>query len=143
MLLCEGLFFIFGLIALIGGKFRLFGKRTALGTRARIVGLILILPGPVALFLGFMLGLSGGATEDAVGILTVFEALMLVAAFVAAIVITLTSPEAEAQLTPGSVPLSGNDANTQRLRQLREMVDSGLISEDEYQKKKSEILNRM
>lgn len=143
MLICEGLFFIAGLIALIAGKFRLYGKRTVSGTRARIVGLILLLPGPVAFLLGVVLGASGGASNEAIGVLSVFEVLMLVAAFVVAIVLTLTAPETDDLHSTSSLSISPAEVSTQKLKQLKEMVDTGLISEEEYQDKRSELLNRM
>ena len=144
MLICEGLFFIAGLIALIVGKFRLYGKRTVSGTRARIVGLILLLPGPVAVLLGVVLGASGGASTEALSALSVFEALMLVAAFVVAIVLTLTAPESDNSPTSTEISqFSSADVGAQKLKQLKEMVDTGLISEEEYQNKRSEIINKI
>ncbi len=102
MLICEGLFFVVGLVALIAGQFRLYGKRTVQGTRARVVGLILMVPGPLALLMGLVLGASGAATEAA-GALSAFGVMMVVAAFVVAAIVTLTTPEAPTAAAPSSV----------------------------------------
>ena len=141
MVICEGLLFIVGLVALIAGKFRLYGKRTVRGTRARVVGLILMVPGPLALLMGLVLGASGAATTEAIGALSVFEVLMLVAAFVVAAVVTLTTPETPTAISSSDVPPL--EDSMQKLKGLKDMLDSGLITAQEYEAKKAEILSKM
>ena len=149
MLICDGFFFIVGLVALIAGKFRLYGKRTVQGTRARVVGLILMVPGPLAFLMGLVLGASGGSTPEAVGTLSVFEVLMLVAAFVFAAIVTLTTPEVPTATAPSSVSTlststsPASEDSTQKLKKLKEMLDSSLITTQEYEAKKAEILSKM
>jgi len=109
MLICEGVMFIAGLIALIAGKIRLYGQKTVEGTRARVIGLILLLPGPLALGIGLMFGLSG-ATQDTIEALSICELGMLVIAIIAALVIALTAPQTPAPTMAAAPAFSGYPA---------------------------------
>jgi hypothetical protein len=139
LMICEGIFFIAGLIALIVGKFRLYGKQTIQGTRARVVGLILMAPGPLALSIGLVIGASGRVTQETINLVTGIEMLIVGAAFVGAAVVTLTTPE-EPTMEQASSPM---EDSAHQLRSLKEMLDAGLITAQEYEAKKTEILSRM
>jgi len=95
MLYCEGLFFIFGLVALISGRFRLYGKHTIRGTAARLVGLVAILPITIAAPVGFVLGSTGANSPQVIDALTVIEFGLLVGAFIVALVVTWQTPATE------------------------------------------------
>ena len=62
ILILEIAMFVLGLIGLIGGKLPLSKGKTLEGTRARIAGLIILLPLPLALGAGIVIGflVAGG-----------------------------------------------------------------------------------
>jgi hypothetical protein len=60
-LFAEIILFAGGLYALIAGKIKLTGSISLEGTRARIAGLFLAAPLPLALITGFGLGILSGA----------------------------------------------------------------------------------
>jgi hypothetical protein len=99
LLICEGLSFLAGLIIIIVGKARIYGNKTIQGTRARLIGLILMIPGPLAVCMGFFVGLGGGLTQENVAILTGIETLIVAGAWITALIIALTAPE-----TPKAAP---------------------------------------
>lgn len=59
LLILELAMFVGGIIALIRGKIKL-GKRTAEGSQARIASMFLIIPLPIAVVIGFCLGVMSG-----------------------------------------------------------------------------------
>jgi excisionase family DNA binding protein len=93
LLICEGLFFFAGLYSLITARFRLYGKRTVQGDRARLIGLVLMLPGPLAFTLDIFIAGSVELTEETLFNLTLLELLIVVGAFVLAIILFVSAPE--------------------------------------------------
>jgi hypothetical protein len=78
---------IFGLVGLISGKLTISKKVKVVGTPARITGVILMLPLPLALALGFMLGILLGnsvSLSDLQTIATIAELLLIFACLVIA-----------------------------------------------------------
>lgn len=61
MLFLEIGMFVAGLVALIAGKLRLSKNNNLTGTRARIVGVILMLPLPLAFGIGLIIGAMAGS----------------------------------------------------------------------------------
>ncbi len=55
-LVAEIFMLVFGIMALVTGKFTLTRARVVTGVPARVVGAILVLPLPLALVMGFLLG---------------------------------------------------------------------------------------
>jgi hypothetical protein len=148
MFICEGLFLFVGFVSLIIGKFRLYGKKTVVGARARVIGLLLMLPIPVGFALGFIFAASGDTSKETITMVSGIEALTLIAAFIFAVVLTLTAPEPEPQSALPTMysPIGStfaSDDRVQRLKDLKQMLDLGLISTQEYEAKRSEILSKM
>ena len=142
MLICEGLYFIAGLYALLAGKIRIYRKKVIKGKRAQLVGVILILPGPLAFGLGWIAGITFGTTPEIIGLLTILEAVMLIGVLIAVIVIGVTTPDdPEDDLWP---PIAPEISETgQKLQQLHDMLDAGLITREEYEAKRTDIINKM
>jgi len=142
MLICEGIFFILGLYALISGNIRVYGKKVIKGKRAQLLGVLLLLPGPLAFGLGLIIGSVYGASPDVITALTGFEALMLIGVLIAAIVIGVTTPDEPEEMMGLSSGPRGSDTG-QKLQQLREMLNAGLITREEYEAKRTDIITKM
>ena len=142
MIICEGIMFIAGLIALVAGKIRMYGKKTLQGGRARLVGIILMAPGPLALLLGTVIGARGGVTQDNITALTALEAGMLVVAIIAAIIIAVTAPQPTAETVKIDYAAAPVEDTSAKLKQLQEMLDKGLITPQDYEVKRSELLSK-
>lgn len=142
MVICEGLYFIAGLYALIAGKIRVYRKKVIKGKRAQLLGVILILPAPIAFGLGWITGITFGMTPEIIGLLTIFEAVMLIGVLIAVIVIGVTTPDdPDDDLWP---PIAPDISETgQKLQQLHEMLDAGLITREEYEDKRTDIITKM
>lgn len=54
LLLCEGVMFFAGLFFLISGRARFGGSKVVQGDRARVIGILLLLPGPIAIIMGVL-----------------------------------------------------------------------------------------
>jgi hypothetical protein len=83
LLIAEIIMLVGGLVALVTGKLKLSNALQLEGTPARIAGAILMAPLPLALAIGFMIGLligMGALPESALGLSTVIE-IALVAAY--------------------------------------------------------------
>ncbi len=110
MIICEALFLIFGLYALLTGRIRISGKRTIVGTRARTIGLLLIAP----LIFGFCGGMYVGATQgsairdSSLSDLVLLEVVVMSCTLLAALGLSLTAPETPVVGTPSnSFPVYG------------------------------------
>lgn len=142
MLICEGVYFIVGLYALISGKIRIYGKKVIKGKRAQLLGVLLILPGPLAFGLGWIVGITFGSSPETITSLTIFEGIMLFGVLVAAIVIGVTSPD-EIDEAGISSTESERSETRHKLQQLQEMLNAGLITREEYEAKRTEIITNM
>jgi len=142
MLICEGVYFIVGLYALISGKIRIYGKKVIKGKRAQLLGVLLILPGPFAFGLGWIVGITLGSSPETITSLTIFEGIMLFGVLVAAIVIGVTSPD-EIDEAGISSTESERSETRHKLQQLQEMLNAGLITREEYEAKRTEIITNM
>jgi len=105
---------VMGLIGVITGKLTIAKNTRVEGTPARIAGVILMLPLPTALFLGFMLGLLLGNSmplETIQIIATVLEFGLIIVCLVVALMyanskkITVTPPAAPPQEPPAVPPV--------------------------------------
>jgi hypothetical protein len=102
MLFLEIAMFIVGLISLITGKFVLSKGIILTGTPARIAGGIFMLPIPIALGAGFILGLTVGS--DATGIATVIEIVIVLACLGGGYLYANANKPAPAPLPPPQEP---------------------------------------
>ncbi|HEV3079992.1 MAG TPA: hypothetical protein VGY66_09440 [Gemmataceae bacterium] len=97
-LIAEIVALIGGIMAIAKGQIRMLGSRTVEGTPARIAGVILILPLPLALVAGFMYGVilaSQGREfdEKAKPIAAIMEAAIFLVCMTAAVIVTLTAKQ--------------------------------------------------
>jgi hypothetical protein len=103
MLIAEILMLVGGLYALIAGRVRLTKNMYLEGWRARIAGLFLAAPLPLAFVAGFSIGLLIGAgvlpasAESAAGIV---ELLLVIGGLVGAVVFALVTKPKEQDLSP-------------------------------------------
>ncbi len=110
MIICEAFFVIFGLYALLAGRIRISGKHSVVGTRARVIGLILIAPVILAFCGGIIVPVSTGSPlrgSTYVDMLYL-EIAVMSAAVIAAIVLSTTAPETPAAVVgipSGSFPV--------------------------------------
>lgn len=95
MFICEAFFVLFGLYALVTGRIRLIGKRSVVGSRARMIGLILLTPVAFAFFGGVIIGLLQGGSfrTSEVQNVVVLELAAMIVAIIAALVIASNTPE--------------------------------------------------
>ena len=112
MLICEGLFLLFGLYAIFTGKIRLFGQRTITGDRARLIGFLLLVPLIFGLGAGFIVGAMATNTAQLqrdIATLSVIEFVVLIGSFVISIFLALSTPPAPPSSTVygGSSPPTG------------------------------------
>ena len=92
ILIAEILMLVGGLYALIAGRIRLTKNMSLEGTRARVAGLFLAAPLPLALLLGFVIGFLFGS--DAVGFATIVEIILVIGGLVGSVLYaTLTKPK--------------------------------------------------
>ncbi len=84
MIFVEGFFVIVGLYMLVSEKISLFGMHTIVGDRARLLGMILVLPAPFT-----FLAIALDATNRQ---LAIIESLLMFTSLVAAVAIILTTP---------------------------------------------------
>lgn len=101
MIICESIFFFAGLYYILTGRFRI-GKRVITGNRARYIGGVLVLPLAFGLIVGFIIGLNTGLSGDlsnldwdALSSVAMIELLLVIGAFIAALTLVLTAPEAD------------------------------------------------
>lgn len=97
MIICEGIFFVLGIIIIITGRFKLSRGRTVTGERARLAGLALAIPGPLALLIGLVVGAMYAndslILRNSLGTIAVVEFLLLIGGLIVAILIGITAPE--------------------------------------------------
>lgn len=95
LLILEILMLIAGLYALIAGKVTLSKGLQLQGTRARIAGLFLVAPLPLALVSGVVLGIlvaaSGSDASSILGIATVVEVLIVLGCLAGAVIYALAT----------------------------------------------------
>jgi uncharacterized membrane protein YedE/YeeE len=108
ILIAEILMLVGGLYALIAGKVRLTKNMVLKGWRARVAGLFLIAPLPLALLAGLLIGLLMGmgalpaSAESAAGIV---ELLLVLGALVGAVIFAVvTKPKESVEPEGMSVP---------------------------------------
>jgi uncharacterized membrane protein YedE/YeeE len=108
ILIAEILMLVGGLYALIAGKVRLTKNMYLEGWRARVAGLFLIAPLPLALLAGLLIGLLMGmgalpaSAESAAGIV---ELLLVLGALVGAVIFAVvTKPKESVEPEGMSVP---------------------------------------
>src|SRR5262245_20365085 len=95
ILILEIVMLIMGLVALIRGRIQLAGSRSVEGPAARIAGMILMLPLPLAFAVGFYLGAQAVATGKNVTsgqfqlTLVLIELGLLVGCFIVALLVCL------------------------------------------------------
>jgi hypothetical protein len=113
---------IFGIISLVTGKFTLTRNKVVYGTPARMVGLILVMPLPILVIVGVMLGfglLAQGKqlTEAEMKQLTttgmIIGAVVILACFVAAIAVAAAYGE---PARPAAVPRDRADGRDRERR---------------------------
>jgi excisionase family DNA binding protein len=108
LLICEGIFFVLGIFIMVTGRFKVSRNRTVRGTRARVAGFILFLPGPIALLIGLTIGAS--LARDPIALrqslinTTIFEIIMVVVALIAALIVARTAPETEIVTSGSPIP---------------------------------------
>lgn len=84
MIFVEGFFVIVGLYMLVSEKISLFGMHTIVGDRARLLGVILVLPAPLT-FVAIALDANDRQ-------LTILASLLVLTSLIAAIAIVMTTP---------------------------------------------------
>src|SRR5512133_588234 len=84
MIFVEGFFVIVGLYMLVSEKISLFGMHTIVGDRARLLGVILVLPAPLT-----FIAIALDATDRQLSLLA---SLLMLASLLTAVVIVLTTP---------------------------------------------------
>lgn len=94
LLIAEIIMLVGGLYALITGRIKLTKNMTLEGTRARVAGLFLLLPLPLALLIGFLVGLLSGGDSGAMGVITIIEILLVLGGLLGAVLFAvLTKPQ--------------------------------------------------
>lgn len=137
MIICEGIFFVLGIIIIITGRFKLSRGRTITGERARLAGLALAIPGPLALLIGLVVGAMYAndplTLRNSLGTIAVGEFLLLIGGLIIAILIGITAPESSIatpalHAMPDILTLS-EAAKYARVTEedLREMISSGRL----------------
>jgi hypothetical protein len=105
---------IAGIIALVKGSLRLSGKHVVEGISARLMGLILLLPLPLAFAVGFLIGFGEGLqgkpvqAQELQGTLTGVEVIIVVVCLMGALGIGFASAQTPADQRPS--PRSREDA---------------------------------
>src|SRR5688572_13689376 len=91
--------FVFGLVTLIWGKFKLGGKKEVTGTPARWVGIILMLPLVLAFIFGFCYGFYTGLKNIPVNhtLLGVVELVLVAAGLITAYIVAYMNAYEEGQ----------------------------------------------
>jgi hypothetical protein len=101
--MCNIIMLIFGIIALVKGSFSLTGNKVVSGLPARIIGVILIMPLPISLGVGFIYGLTMAATgqnvrQDSVqGAAIVIELSIMAVCLVAALIVAFANAKPKAK----------------------------------------------
>ncbi len=96
LLICEGIFFFGGLFALLTGRIRLWGNKTVRGERARLIGIILMIPGPLALMLGVIIGFNARTMDEVtrnLGTISIIELVGVLTCFIIAAYLYSTAPD--------------------------------------------------
>ncbi len=104
LLIAEIIMLIGGLVGLITGKIRLSKNMELQGWRARVAGLILALPLPLAFGVGLVLGVLVGAgvlPSSTTGLASLIELPIVLACLVAAVIFAWATKPQE---TPGQAP---------------------------------------
>ena len=105
MLIAEIIMLIGGLYAIIAGRVKLTKNMTLEGTRARVAGLFLAAPLPLALFFGFVIGLLSGGDPDAVSIAGIIELFLVLGGLLGAVLFAmLTKPKETAPPSDNKPP---------------------------------------
>ncbi|MBI3158135.1 MAG: hypothetical protein HYZ26_00870 [Chloroflexi bacterium] len=106
ILIAEIVMFLGGAYALIAGKLKLTKNVSLEGWRARVAGLILLAPLPLALLIGLMLGVlasTGAASADTLTFAPLIEIALVLGALIGAAVFgALAKPK---DLPGGGTPL--------------------------------------
>jgi hypothetical protein len=101
--MCNIIMLIFGIIALVKGSFSLTGNKVVSGLPARIVGVILIMPMPISLGVGFVYGLTLAATKQNIrddslqGAAIVIELSIMAVCLVTALVVAFANAKPRAR----------------------------------------------
>jgi excisionase family DNA binding protein len=131
LLICEGILFVLGLIVIFTGRFKVSRGRTITGSRARLAGLFLALPGPLALLVGLFVGASLAndqvALRNALGTITILEFLFVIASVIIAVVIGITAPDSDLAIA-GAVP--GTSSTLPDILTVSEAATYFRVSED-------------
>jgi hypothetical protein len=117
--------FIFGIIALVKGTFSLSKTRAVRGAAARTIGAILMLPLPLALGIGFVIGMimaTQGKPVDlkSLGPLSAIDGVLTLVCFVIVVVIAFaTARDKETELPPSTFqpPRPLDDTNPYKPRE--------------------------
>lgn len=95
MLLCEGILFLVGIIIIITGKVKMSGGKVVTGKRARVVGVIFLLPVPLGFLTGIAAGLSNPRilqSDTGVSDLVLIELAIIISCTIAGIIVGSSAP---------------------------------------------------
>jgi hypothetical protein len=98
LLIVEILLLVGGLYALIAGKVRLTKNMYLEGWRARVAGLFLVAPLPLALLAGMLIGLlsgPGGVSETAQSAAAIIEILLVFSGLLGAVIFAVVTKPKE------------------------------------------------
>lgn len=101
MLIAELVMLVGGLYALVAGKVKLTGNMVLEGWRARVAGLFLVAPLPLALVAGFLIGLLMGLDvlpASAESAAVVIELLLVFGGLLGAVVFALVTKPKETEV---------------------------------------------
>jgi hypothetical protein len=113
--MCDIIIFIFGLIAVITGKFSLTRKRIVRGLPARIVGILLLLPLPLSFATALVMGTvmvarnQPGNQKQYEDTVRAISTLLTVLFFVAAIIVSICTAKIELKKVPSQDEGTGDD----------------------------------
>ena len=125
MLIFEGILLLAGMYALIKGNFKWFNNKTIQGSRARIIGGILLLPIPVDLTTTVITGSSKSFLD--LGFVSLFVTLFVIGV---AVLLAVTAPDTGEPITPSSLYLMSILDSASKSKQVEEKLDTGLATQD-------------
>ena len=124
MLIFEGIALLAGLYALIKGNFKWFNNKIIQGTRARIIGGILLLPIPLHVLLTAVIG------PEPSNSMYVVRFLILLSVIGVAVLLAVIAPGTGEFITPSSSSLMSVFDRVSKSKQVDEKIDSGLTTQD-------------
>jgi hypothetical protein len=124
MLIFEGISLLAGLYALIKGNFKWFNNKIIQGTRARIIGGILLLPTSLHVLLTAVIGPEQSSS------LYVARLLILISVIGAAVLLAVTAPDTGEFITPSSSNLMSILDSVSKSKQVDEKIYTGLTAQD-------------